>query len=161
MVSGTSSTEEVVQVEARRLWNATTKDSHNFLPKVLPEVFTSVTLLQGDGGVGTVKQLNFTPGKKDFSFIKERVDELDQENFVYKYTAIEGGPLGKQLSSACFEVKLVPRKEGGCVARWTCNYETLPGVQPDEGKLKEIKEDSFGMLKKVEQYLLSNPNLYC
>ena len=62
MVSGTSSTEEVVQVEARRLWNATTKDSHNFLPKVLPEVFTSVNLLQGDGGVGTVKQLNFTPG---------------------------------------------------------------------------------------------------
>eukprot|EP00253_Pinus_taeda_P017293 PITA_17293 len=161
MVSGTSTTEDVVQVEARRLWNATTKDSHNFLPKVLPDVFTSVTLLQGDGGVGTVKHINFTPGKRDFSFVKERVDELDEENFVYKYTVIEGGPLGNKLSSASFEVKLVPRKEGGCVASWTCNYETLPGVQPDEGNIKEVKEDSLALLRKVEQYLLSNPNLYC
>ena len=62
MVSGTAITEEVSQVEARRLWNAMTKDGHNLLPKVLPEIFASVTLLQGDGGVGTIKQLNFTPG---------------------------------------------------------------------------------------------------
>nr|AAF60972.2 pathogenesis-related protein PsemI [Pseudotsuga menziesii] len=161
MVSGTSSTEEVCQVEARRLWTAMVKDSHNLLPKVLPEIFASVTCHQGDGGVGTIKQLNFTPANKDFSFVKERVDEIDEGKMVYKYTTIEGGSLGKKLSSASFEVKIVPRKEGGCVASWVCNYETLPGAQLEEAKAKEIKENSIGMLKKIEQYLLSNPNLYC
>ena len=62
MVSGTAITEEVSQVEARRLWNAIAKDSHNLLPKVFPEIFASVTFLQGDGGVGTIKQINFTTG---------------------------------------------------------------------------------------------------
>nr|ABK25903.1 unknown [Picea sitchensis] len=161
MVSGTAITEDVCQVEARRLWNAMSKDSHNLLPKVLPEIFASVTLLQGDGGVGTIKQLNFTPANKDFSFVKERVDEIDEEKMVYKYTTIEGGSLGEKVSAASFEVKFVPRKEGGCVASWICNYETLPGAQLDEGKVKEIKENSIAMLKKIEQYLLSNPNLYC
>nr|AAF12811.1 putative intracellular pathogenesis-related protein [Picea glauca] len=160
MVSGTPVTEDVCQVEARKLWNPMAKDSHNLLPKVLPEIFASVTLLQGDGGVGTIKQLNFTPANKDFSFVKERVDEIDEEKMVYKYTTIEGGSLGKKLSAASFEVKISPRKEGGCVATWVCNYETLPGGQLDEGRVKEIKENSVAMLKKIEQYLLSNPTLY-
>lgn len=62
MVSGTAITEEVSQVEARRLWNAMVKDSHNLFPKVLPELVASVTLIQGDGGVGSTRQINFTPG---------------------------------------------------------------------------------------------------
>ena len=93
--------------------------------------------------------------------MKERVDEIDEEKMVYKYTTIEGESLGKKLSAASFEVKIVPRKEGGCVASWGCNYETLPGAQLDEGRVKEIKEKSNVMLKKIEEYLLSNPNLYC
>nr|ADJ53040.1 pathogenesis-related protein 10 [Pinus pinaster] len=160
MVSGTAITEEVSQVEARRLWNASVKDSHNLFPKVLPELVASVTLIQGDGGVGSIRQINFTPAHKDFSFVKERVDEIDDEKMVLKYTNIEGGVLGKKLSAAKFEVKFVPRKEGGCVASWICNYETLPGAQLEESKAKEIKENSIAMLKKFEQYLLSNPSLY-
>ena len=93
--------------------------------------------------------------------MKERVDEIDEGKMVYKYTTIEGGSLGKKLSSASFEVKIVPREEGGCVASWVCNYKTLPSAQLEEAKAKEIKENSIGMLKKIEQYLLSNPNLYC
>jgi len=161
MVAGTAIAEAVCQVDAKRIWNAMVKDGNNLFPIVMPEIFASVTLLQGNGGVGTIKQLNFTPANKDFSFLKERVDEIDEEKMVYKYTTIEGGLLGKKLSSACFEVKLVPKKEGGCVATLICNYETLPGTPIDEGKAKEIKERSIGLLKKIEQYLLSNPNLYC
>ena len=59
MVSGSTTTERVSQVEAKRVWNATVKDSHNFFPKVVPEIFSSVSCLEGDGGVGTIKQFNF------------------------------------------------------------------------------------------------------
>jgi len=161
MVAGTAITENVCQVEAKRLWNAMVKDGHNLLTKVLPEIFASVTLLEGDGGVGTIKQLNFTPGNKNFIHIMERVDEIDEEKMVCKYTTIEGGSLGRKISAATFEVKFAPRKEGGCVATWMCNCETLPGAQLDEGRAQEIKEKSTAMLKKIEHYLLSNPNLYC
>lgn len=61
MVTGTTTTERVSQVEAKKFWNATVKESHNFLPEVLPHIFSSVTILEGDGGVGTIKQFNFTP----------------------------------------------------------------------------------------------------
>lgn len=82
MVSGTAITEEVCQVEARRLWNAMAKDSHNLLPKVLPEIFASVTYLQGDGGVGTIKQLNFTPG---ITPIKSSDGHISQLRSLYFY----------------------------------------------------------------------------
>ena len=161
MVSGTATSEDFSEVEARRIWNALVKDSHNLLPKIFPDFFSSVTLLQGDGGVGTIKELNFTPANKDFSYAKERVDEIDEENMVFKYTTIEGGLLGKKLSASNFELKIVPKKEGGCVVSWICNYETLAGAPVDEGKAQEMKEQSNAMFKKIEQYLLSNPSLYC
>eukprot|EP00253_Pinus_taeda_P009067 PITA_09067 len=161
MVSGTATSEDLSEVEARRLWNALVKDSHNLLPKIFPDFFSSVTFLQGDGGVGTNKQLNFTPANKDFSYAKERVDEMDEEKMVFKYTTIEGGLLGKKLSASNFELKIVPRKEGGCVVTWICNYETLPGAAVDEGKAQDMKEQSNAMFKKIEQYLFSNPTLYC
>ena len=108
--------------------------------------------------------IRFIAANKDFSFV-ERVDEIEEEKMVYKYTTIEGESPAKKLSSASFQVKFVPRKERGCVcvcvASWLCNYETLSGAQLEEGKAKEIKENSIGMLKKIDQYLLSNPNLYC
>lgn len=161
MVAGTATTESVCQVEAKRLWNAMVKDGHNLLTRVLPEIFASVILLAGDGGVGTIKQLNFTPANKNFIHFKERVDEIDEEKMVYKYTTIEGGSLGKKISAASFEVKFAARKDGGCVATWICNRETLSGAQLDEGRAQEIKEKNTAILKKIEHYLLSNPNLYC
>eukprot|EP00253_Pinus_taeda_P006649 PITA_06649 len=170
MVSGTATSEDLSEVEARRLWNTLVTDSHNLLPKIFPDFFSSITFLQGDGGVGTIKQLNFTPANKDFSYAKERVDEMDEEKrvdemdeekMVFKDTTIEGGLLGEKLSASNFELKIVPRKEGGCVVNWICNYETLAGAPVDEGKAQEMKEQSNAMFKKIEQYLLSNPTLYC
>ena len=62
MVAGSYSIERESPVEVKRLWNATL-DTHNLLPKIAPEIISSITLLQGDGGVGTIRQVNFTAGK--------------------------------------------------------------------------------------------------
>eukprot|EP00253_Pinus_taeda_P018499 PITA_18499 len=151
MVTGTTTTERVSQVEAKRFWNATVKESHNFLPEVLPHIFSSVTILEGDGGVAI----------KEFSYVKDRADEIDEEKLVYKYTVIEGGPLGNQLIALSYEIKFVAKEEGGCVISRTSNYETAPGAEFDEAKVKEVKENMNAMFEKVEQYLLFNPNVYC
>lgn len=45
-----------------RLWKAGILDLLNLLPKIMPEVIASAQFLKGDGGVGSIRQLNFTPG---------------------------------------------------------------------------------------------------
>jgi repressor of nif and glnA expression len=95
------------------------------------------------------------------SFVKKRVDEIDEKKMVYKSTTIEGGSLGKKLRAVRFKVKFVPKKEGGCVVIWTCKYKTLHGVQIDKRKLvEEIIENSIAISKKIDLYLLSNSTLY-
>lgn len=161
MVVGTLTNECVCEVEAKRLWNAIVKDGHNLFPRVFPEFFSSITFVEGDGGVGTIKQINFTPANKDFRYFKEKVDEIDDEKMVFKFTIIEGGPLGTKLSALSFEVKVAPREEMGCVVTRITNYETNPTAEADERKLQGFKENAIPMFKKIDQYLVSNPKLYC
>nr|DAD38165.1 TPA_asm: hypothetical protein HUJ06_008806 [Nelumbo nucifera] len=44
-----------------RMFKALILDSHNLCPKLMPQSIKSIDIL-GDGGVGTIKQTNFTEG---------------------------------------------------------------------------------------------------
>ncbi|KAH9328836.1 hypothetical protein KI387_000944 [Taxus chinensis] len=161
MVSGSIIFEVETPLEAQRVWNAFVKDGHNLLPKQVPEVSSSITFIQGDGGVGSIRQINFTDAAEpELSFVKELVEEVDEEKFVYRYSHVEGGMFGKILASAKYEVKYTPKAEGGCVCSYVFHYETLPGVPHDESKEQGIKDKTTGLFKKVEAYLLANPTLY-
>lgn len=46
---------------AARLFKAVL-DWHNLAPKLLPNIVASAVGIQGDGSVGSVRQLNFTSG---------------------------------------------------------------------------------------------------
>ncbi|WP_146133170.1 pathogenesis-related BetVI family protein, partial [Acinetobacter baumannii] len=161
MVAGSISDEIESPVEAKRLWNALVKDGHNLLPKLVPEIFASVTFLQGDGGVGSIREIKFTPAIEDFSYVKESVDEVDEEKLVYRYSHVEGGMLGKKLASAKYEFKYTAKPDGGSVCSSVFHYDSLPGVPHDEGKAKEIKDMGTALFKKIEAHLLANPTLYC
>ncbi|KAK4353723.1 hypothetical protein RND71_025917 [Anisodus tanguticus] len=76
-------------IEPIRLFKASTVDSKSLVPKLLPQFVESVDLLQGDGGAESIEKVNFTKGSP-FEFVKHRLDELDKENMVRKYTMIEG-----------------------------------------------------------------------
>ncbi|KAH9305713.1 hypothetical protein KI387_010117 [Taxus chinensis] len=160
MVAGSISHEIESPVEAKRLWNAFVKDGHNLLPKQVPEIFSSITLLEGDGGVGSIRQINFTPANEEFSYVKERVDEADEEKLVYRYSHVEGGMLGKKLASAKYEFKYTPKPNGGTVCSSVFYYDSLPGVPNDEAKIKEIKEMGTALFKKIDDYLIANPAAY-
>eukprot|EP00252_Welwitschia_mirabilis_P011434 TRINITY_DN2568_c0_g1_i1.p1 TRINITY_DN2568_c0_g1~~TRINITY_DN2568_c0_g1_i1.p1 ORF type:complete len:187 (+),score=35.73 TRINITY_DN2568_c0_g1_i1:80-562(+) len=156
----TTSVEAESQVSAQRLWNAMVKDSHNLLPSVAPQIFTSAAIVEGDGGVGSVKEFRFAEGQtQGYSFVKEKVEVFDEKNFVYKYSVVDGGLLGKKWSSASFEMKFTPKGDG-CTVTWTLFYEPIPGVDMDEEKVKESKEKILGLFSKIHEYLLSNPALY-
>uniref|UniRef100_A0A0C9S3F2 TSA: Wollemia nobilis Ref_Wollemi_Transcript_15257_977 transcribed RNA sequence n=1 Tax=Wollemia nobilis TaxID=56998 RepID=A0A0C9S3F2_9CONI len=161
MAEGSLTIEIESSVEAQRLWNAMVKDEHNLLPQQAPQIISGVTFVHGDGGVGSIKQFNFTPVNKDFSYVKERVDEVDEANFVYSCSHVEGGLLGKRVASAKFQQKYIPKSEGGCKFVWRCDYESLPGVEHEEDKVQEAKDNITALFRMLEAYLISNPGLYC
>jgi len=50
-----------------RLFKALIVDSHNLIPKLWPQAIKSIDILRGDGGPGTIKQINFVEG--DYAFL--------------------------------------------------------------------------------------------
>ncbi|KAH9307797.1 hypothetical protein KI387_035708, partial [Taxus chinensis] len=95
------------------------------------------------------------------SYVRERVDELDEDNFVYRFSHVKGGELVNKLVSAQFQLKIMRKAEGGCVVTHSCEYETHPALPHDQRQVEQMKAQSTALFKKMEAFLLSNPTLYC
>ncbi|KAF6176781.1 hypothetical protein GIB67_020503 [Kingdonia uniflora] len=156
MTSGTFSEEFTSPITVARLWKATVVDSHILIPKIAPQFVESINL-EGDGGAGTIKTFKFTEAVKEVSIVKNRVDELDQENFSYKYTVIEGND---KYESSAFQIKLEASPEGGSICKISGEYKTVDGHVPTEEESKTLKEGTLKMFKGIETYLIASPDAY-
>ncbi|XP_010259439.1 PREDICTED: major allergen Pru ar 1-like [Nelumbo nucifera] len=146
-------------VAPARMFKALILDSRNLIPKLMPQAIKSVDLIQGDGEVGSIEQVNFTEAIP-FKYVKNRVNELDKENFVCKYSLIEGDPLKDKLDHIDYEVKFMSSSDGGCMCKMISQYHTKGDVEIKEEEIKEGKDQAKGMYKLVENYLLANPDVY-
>lgn len=54
--------EVVSTISPSRLFKSFILDSDNLIPKVVPGAFKSFEILEGDGGVGTIKLITFGEG---------------------------------------------------------------------------------------------------
>ncbi|EEF45601.1 pathogenesis-related protein STH-21 [Ricinus communis] len=146
-------------VAPSRMFKALILDSNILIPKLLPQFIKSVDVIQGGDGAGTIEQVNFTEAS-DFKYIKNRIEELDKDNLVCKYTLIEGGPLGDKLDSIAYEVKFEAASDGGCICKITSNYFTLGKFTIKEEDIEDGKGKALGIYRVVEAYLLENPQVY-
>ncbi|KAL0918531.1 hypothetical protein M5K25_010543 [Dendrobium thyrsiflorum] len=160
MVSGSFTFEEVSTVGIDRLWKAGIVDAHNLLPKLLPDFISKVELLEGDGGVGTVKKFHFSEAVKEFRFIVDKTDVLNNENYIIKQTIIEGGLIGLRLKSYSFEMKFEVGSNGGTSEKTTVFYETLDDTPLSAEEQDQIRESLSMMTKAVEGHLIANPAAY-
>ncbi|RWR80043.1 major pollen allergen Bet v 1-F/I [Cinnamomum micranthum f. kanehirae] len=135
MVAGSVSNEVFSLVDPERLWKAIVKDSPNLMPKLLPDLISSIEILEGDGGVGTIRKSNFSP-------------------------VIEGGLIVKKVKSTSFELKFEPATEGGSVCKFYAEFEPIEANLPTEEVTKEIMGGMTGMFKAIEGYLLANPEAF-
>lgn len=92
--------------------------------------------------------------------MKHKIDVLDKENLVYKYTLIEGDMLGDKLERIVYEVKFVPVSDGKCCLKMMSEYHTVGNFELNEEEVKSGKERAMGMFKAIEKYLLDNPTAY-
>ncbi|XP_068663065.1 major allergen Pru ar 1-like [Aristolochia californica] len=149
----------VSPVSASRMFKAGIVDAHNLVPKLIPGVVTGMTILQGDGALGSVKRTDFTD-VIPFSYVTDRIDEQDEEKFVYKYTMLEGGFLGKKYDAANYEVRFEPTGDGGSVCKMTGRYSAHHDSSFTEEDIEIGKQGLMGMYKAVEAYLRQNPDAY-
>ncbi|XP_061349215.1 pathogenesis-related protein STH-2-like [Gastrolobium bilobum] len=146
-------------VAPSRMFKALIIDSRNLLPKLLPQFVKDVNVIQGDGEAGSIEQINFNEASP-FKYLKHRIDVLDKDNLVCKYTMIEGDPLGDKLESIEYEVKFEATNDGGCFCKMTNNYKTIGEFDVKEEEIKEGRESTIGIYRVVESYLLENPQVY-
>ncbi|XP_047337099.1 major strawberry allergen Fra a 1-3-like [Impatiens glandulifera] len=149
------------QISPKRMFKALILDSSNLIPKLLPQFIQTIDIIHGDGGPGTIEQVNFTQGSH-VGYVRNRIDFLDEENLVCKYTMIEGDPLGvNNLECIAYEVRFesIANNEG-CICNITSNYHTLGDLEKiEEEEIKAGKESGVAIFKVIENYLLDNPHL--
>ncbi|KAJ4966415.1 hypothetical protein NE237_018264 [Protea cynaroides] len=133
-------------------------DSHNLLPKLIPDKIKNIQV-QGDGGPGSIKQINFAEDAP-FKFVKHRIDVLDKENFMCKYSLIEGGIIGDKIEKVVETVKFEASPNGGSICRITSEFHTVGDFQLKEEDVKIGKEMALKTSKVVEAYLFENLNAY-
>ncbi|CAL8991324.1 unnamed protein product [Prunus brigantina] len=143
-----------------RLFKALVLDAHNLVPNLMPQAVKSIDTLQGDGRAGSIKQFNFAEGIQ-LKSVKNRVDQVDEENFVYGYTLIEGDALVmEKLEYVSYEVKFEAAEDGGSKNKMVSKYHTKGDFVLQEEDMKAGREKALGMYKVVEAYLILNPDAY-
>nr|GLL41117.1 major allergen Pru ar 1-like [Ipomoea trifida] len=151
--------EQTSPVSPSRIFKASIVDSHNLIPKLMPQAIKSIEILQGNGGTGSIKQINFPEGSS-LKSIKYYIDELNEETLTYKYTLVEGDALLDQLEKITYEVKFEKTAEGGSISKVTSKYYTVGDFKMKEEEIKAGKERVLAMYKAVEAYLIQNPQAY-
>ncbi|KAK1402924.1 Major allergen Pru ar 1 [Heracleum sosnowskyi] len=146
-------------VAPARIFRASIVDSHNLIPKLLPHAVKSIELLKGDGGAGSVKQINFAEGSK-IRYLKHHIDDLNEENYVYNYTLIEGEGMMDKIDKISYEVKFEASCTGGTISKMTTKVYAKDNFQLKDEEINAGKEKVMGMYKIVEAYLLQNPDAY-
>ncbi|KAF8036813.1 hypothetical protein BT93_C2508 [Corymbia citriodora subsp. variegata] len=142
-----------------RLFKALMLDSHVLFPKIMPKYIKSIELVQGDGGVGSVKQTNFSP-ESLLKYAKHRIDGLDADNFRCKYTLIEGDILSDDLKSVVYEVEFVDDGNGGSICKMSSDYCSDRDIEFREEDIEAGKDTAMELYRAVEAYLLANPTAY-
>ncbi|KAB2629239.1 major allergen Mal d 1.03D [Pyrus ussuriensis x Pyrus communis] len=131
-----------------RLFNAFVLDADNLIPKIAPQAVKSTEILEGDGGVGTIKKINFGEGST-YSY----------DNFVYKYSVIEGDAISETIEKISYETKLVASSSGS-VIKSTSHYHTKGDIEIKEEHVKAGKEKASHLFKLIENYLLEHQDAY-
>ncbi|NP_001295741.1 major allergen Pru ar 1-like [Jatropha curcas] len=152
----TTQTEIATAVPPAKLYKALLLEAHVYAPKILPQSIKSIVLLQGDGGVGTIKQTDF---KEGFGvYLKVKVDAVDEGNLKYIYTAFEGEPWVDTVEKATYEAEVVATPGGGSIYKATNKYYPKGNAEIDPSKIKEAEDMTDGFVKAVEAYLVANPD---
>ncbi|KAF8041655.1 hypothetical protein BT93_A0297 [Corymbia citriodora subsp. variegata] len=114
MGATTISQELTCPISPARMFKALIVESNALIPKLLPQFIKSVELVQGDGGAGSIEQVNFTEASH-FKYVKHRINGLNNEKFEC-HNGLNNEKFECQYTKS-IEVKFEAASDGGSVAR--------------------------------------------
>ncbi|KAL7595652.1 root allergen protein [Lactuca sativa] len=128
-------------------------------PKLEPETYKAVDIIQGDGGVGTIKTITYGDAVP-FTSSKHKVDSVDVSNYSSAYTIFEGDVLMGIVESANHHVKFVPSSDGGSVYKHTVVFTCKGDNTVPEETINLMKEGFKKSFKGFEAYAIAHPEAY-
>ncbi|XP_073135388.1 major pollen allergen Bet v 1-D/H-like [Henckelia pumila] len=149
-----------VQITPKRMFKAIVTDGHHLLPKIIPHIFKSIDVLEGEGGTtGCVRQINFPDGAP-FSHMKDKLEYVDAENLVVKIVLFEGPGLGDKVESVHSEHRFVESGDGGCIIKLKNQHHLKAGHSHiSEEEFKDAKEHGIKFFTATEAYLVAHPDV--
>ncbi|TYH82621.1 hypothetical protein ES332_D02G074600v1 [Gossypium tomentosum] len=101
----TYESEVITAIPPAKMFKACILDGDNLIPKILAQAFKSIEYIEGNGEPGSIKKVTFGEGSQ-LKYMKQKVEAVDKENFVYIYSVIEGDALMNKLEKITYETKL-------------------------------------------------------
>ncbi|WJX12405.1 hypothetical protein P8452_02913 [Trifolium repens] len=120
-------------VAPAKLYKAVVHDADDIIVKAVDQI-KSVEIVEGNGGPGTIKKLNFVEGGKNF--------------------IVGGAGLSDTVEKISFEAKLVEGPNGGSIGKMSVKYHTKGDAKPIEKEVEEGKAKGDALFKAIEGYVL-------
>ena len=76
--------ETTTVIPPARLFKAFVLDADNLIPKIAPQAIKSAEIIEGNGGPGTIKKVNFGEGKFMINYhLSKSLSGLEMMNYNY------------------------------------------------------------------------------
>ncbi|XP_024368505.1 uncharacterized protein [Physcomitrium patens] len=110
---------ETLNASPDAIWKAV-KEENSILPAAMPQVFESISFVQGSGEPGSVRVCKMGPAIPGGGEVVERLDILDDGSKVVGWTVLKGDPRFKHVSAV---LKYAPGpSDGTTTATWTATF---------------------------------------
>ncbi|KAL2608540.1 hypothetical protein R1flu_027113 [Riccia fluitans] len=144
-----------LEVSAAAMW-AAFKDQNTILPKLMPEAIASIEVVEGEGAPGSTRIIKFGSLSPDGGHVKEKLVNIDVENYTIVSEEVEGGHLVQfGFTKWVQTLKLISTGENTSKLHITAEFEG--GTEESIAKSNEVtKHGLTGTFKALEQYVKSS-----
>ncbi|WJX50983.1 hypothetical protein P8452_37220 [Trifolium repens] len=122
------------------------------LEKEMPDKFQKVELIEGDGGVGTILKVIFTPGLPGPTSLKEKFTKIDTEKRIKEVEVVEGGYLDLGFTLYRIRLEVIEKGVGSSIMKTTVEYEVKEEVDASLLSIKPVAN----VMEVGKNYLIRN-----
>ncbi|KAK3001032.1 hypothetical protein RJ639_021812 [Escallonia herrerae] len=148
---GKLSSEVTINVPASEAWDL--YGTLKLADVVIPEFFSKIDVLKGDGEVGTVLKLFFNPGALFYAF-EETIVTIDNKKMIKETDASKGGYLDMGFNLYRIRYDVIPKTRNSCITRVTVEYDLKEGWIYNTSHVSLLP--FMGFLRAGSAYLLAN-----
>nr|GLL31984.1 MLP-like protein 423 [Ipomoea trifida]GMD13391.1 MLP-like protein 423 [Ipomoea batatas]GMD19563.1 MLP-like protein 423 [Ipomoea batatas]GMD21206.1 MLP-like protein 423 [Ipomoea batatas] len=137
-----------VCIGADKFWHSI-RDSNTLFPKIFPEVYKTIEVLEGDGkAIGSIRLIKYGEGAPLLTFAKEKIDAVDDEKKTVSYHVLEGDILKHYKHFKAF-LCVTPKGDGSLV-KWWCEFDKASPEVPEPHFIRDAAVKTF---KDLEAFL--------